>query len=289
LDVGGYFAPALPDLHGRFTGRIAGVIEDTEHGRRCYADLDKLPCPVISVARSPLKEPEDYLVGQSVVFSTEALLRGRGDILHGRPALVIGFGKLGSSIARLLHAKGVHVTVYDTDPVRRTQALSQGFAVAGERESALTGAGVVLCATGAVSLRGEDFPHLCNGAYVATVTSSDDELDLPGLPDIYTRTMVGAHLTRYQTTGRPGHRPDRAARLGRLGPRTAGARAGPLGAGPGVRRLGRRPASSRSWPGSPSCNPGSTSGTPTLTRSTATSPQPTTSAASWTLAPARSA
>jgi adenosylhomocysteinase len=192
LDVGGYFASALADLHGRFTGRIAGVIEDTENGHRRYADLDKLPCPVISVARSPLKEPEDYLVGQSVVFSTEALLRGCGDILLGRPTLVIGFGKLGSSIARLLHAKGVHVTVYDTDPVRRTQALSQGFAVARERERALTGAGVVLCATGAVSLRGEDFAHLSNGAYVATVTSSDDELDLPGLPDIYTCTMVGA-------------------------------------------------------------------------------------------------
>jgi len=72
------------------------------------------------VARSPLKDPEDFLVGQSVVFSTEALMRGRGDILHGRPALVIGFGKLGSSIARLLHAKGVQVTVYDIDPIRRT-------------------------------------------------------------------------------------------------------------------------------------------------------------------------
>jgi adenosylhomocysteinase len=201
LDIGGYFAPALPDLHGRFTGRIAGVIEDTENGHRRYADLDKLPCPVISVARSPLKDPEDHLVGQSVVFSTEALLRGHGDILHGRPALVIGFGKLGSSIARLLHTKGVHVTVYDIDPVRRAQALSQGFAVARDRESALTGAGLVLCATGAVSLRGEDFPHLRNGAYIATVTSSEDELDLAGLPDIYTRTTVGAHLTRYQTTG----------------------------------------------------------------------------------------
>lgn len=66
----------------------------------------------------PLKDPEDFLVGQSVVFSTEALMRGRGDILHGRTALVIGFGKLGSSIARLLHAKGVQVTVFDIDPVR---------------------------------------------------------------------------------------------------------------------------------------------------------------------------
>ncbi len=201
LDVGGYFAPTLTDLHGRFSGRIAGVIEDTENGHRRYEHLDKLPCPVISVARSPLKDPEDFLVGQSVVFSTEAVIRGRGDILHGRPALVIGFGKLGSSIARLLHAKGVQVTVFDIDPVRRTQALSQGFAVARDREGALTGAGLVLCATGAVSLHGEDFPHLRNGAYVATVTSSEDELDLAGLPNVYTRTMVGDHVTRYQTTG----------------------------------------------------------------------------------------
>lgn len=188
LDVGGYFAPTLTDIPGRFSGRLAGVIEDTENGHRRYGELDKLPCPVISVARSPLKAPEDFLVGQSVVFSTEAVMRARGDILHGRPALVIGFGKLGSSIARLLHAKGVQVTVFDIDPVRRTQALSQGFAVAREREAALTGAGLVLCATGAVSLHGEDFPHLRNGAYVATVTSSEDELELDGLPDVYTRT-----------------------------------------------------------------------------------------------------
>lgn len=99
------------------------MVEDTENGHRRYAELDKLPCPVISVSRSPLKEPEDFLVGQSVAFSTEALMRSRGDILHGRTALVIGFGKLGSSIARLLHVKGVQVTVYDIDPVRRTQAL----------------------------------------------------------------------------------------------------------------------------------------------------------------------
>ncbi|SHH28955.1 adenosylhomocysteinase [Streptomyces sp. 3214.6] len=201
LDVGGYFAPTLAEVHSRFTGRIAGVIEDTENGHRRYADLDKLPCPVISVARSPLKDPEDFLVGQSVVFSTEAVMRGRGDILHGRPALVIGFGKLGSSIARLLQAKGVQVTVFDINPVRRTQALSQGFTVARDRETALTGAGLVLCATGAISLRGEDFSHLRNGAYVATVTSSEDELDLAGLPAVYTRTIVGDHVTRYRTTG----------------------------------------------------------------------------------------
>ncbi|MFG2650979.1 adenosylhomocysteinase [Streptomyces sp. NPDC048436] len=201
LDVGGYFAPSLDALCNRFSGRILGVVEDTENGHKRYADRDKLPCPVVSVARSPLKDPEDFLVGQSVVFSAEALMRSRGDILHGRPALVIGFGKLGSSIARLLHAKGVQVTVHDVDPVRQTQALSQGFTVARDRDAALHGAGLVLCATGAVSLRGEDFSSLRNGAYVATVTSSEDELDLAALPRVYQRAPQGDHVTRYSTTG----------------------------------------------------------------------------------------
>lgn len=201
LDVGGYFAPVLDELCDRFSGRMLGVVEDTENGHKRYAERDELPCPVVSVARSPLKDPEDFLVGQSVVFSTEALLRGRGDIMHGRPALVIGFGKLGSSIARLLHAKGVHVTVHDIDPVRRAQALSQGFGVARDRERAIADAGLVLCATGALSLRGEDFPNLRNGAYVATVTSSEDELELGGLPAAYTRSGSVEYITRYTTTG----------------------------------------------------------------------------------------
>src|ERR1700677_526981 len=69
LDVGGYFAPALQAICESFSGTLLGVVEDTENGLRRYAALDKIACPVYSVARSPLKDPEDFLVGQSVVFS----------------------------------------------------------------------------------------------------------------------------------------------------------------------------------------------------------------------------
>jgi adenosylhomocysteinase len=200
-DVGGYFAPALEDACARFSGRILGVVEDTENGVRRYLEHGKLPCPVFSVARSPLKDPEDYLVGQSVVFSAEALLRGRGDILHGRQACVIGFGKIGSSVARTLHAKHVQVTIYDTDAVRMTQALAQGFRTAASSAAAVTGAGVVICATGNLALRADDFAHLPNGAYIASVTSADDELELAGLDELYERSPAGDHITRYATTG----------------------------------------------------------------------------------------
>ncbi|MEV6036058.1 adenosylhomocysteinase [Nonomuraea sp. NPDC052116] len=201
LDVGGYWAPALEHLHTHFSGRIVGVVEDTENGHQRYLELGKLPCPVFSVARSPLKEPEDYLVGQSVVFSTEALVRSRDDILNGRPACVIGYGKLGQSIAAMLHAKHVAVTVFDIDHVRRVQALSQGYRTASTLSEALSSAGIVVCATGNLALKEDDFSHVVNGAYIASVTSSEDELELAALSHLYARSLVEPHVTRYSRTG----------------------------------------------------------------------------------------
>lgn len=117
-DIGGYFAPALARVCKVFSGRIAGVVEDTENGLRRYLALGALPCAVYSVARSPLKEPEDRLVGEAIVFSVESLLRRLGEILPGRQACVLGFGKIGAGIAAALYARHVRVIVLDTNPVR---------------------------------------------------------------------------------------------------------------------------------------------------------------------------
>nr|WP_230204912.1 adenosylhomocysteinase [Parafrankia elaeagni] len=196
LDIGGYFAPALTSLCRQFSGRIVGVVEDTENGYRKYLSCGKLPCPVFSVARSPLKQPEDYLVGQSIVFSTESLLREHGDILHGRETCVIGYGKIGRSVANTLRAKSVRTTVYETDPVRAVEAMSHGFAVKWSKAEALGRADVVVCATGNRALEGEDFTYLRPGSYVASVTSSDDELNLASLRGTYRIERLGPHLSR---------------------------------------------------------------------------------------------
>jgi adenosylhomocysteinase len=201
LDVGGYFTPALDHLCERFSGRIVGVVEDTENGHQRYLALDTPPCPVFSVARSPLKQPEDYLVGQSCAFSAEALMRAVGDLPIGRPVAVIGFGKLGRAAAATLQVKGSVVRVFDTDPVRATQALATGYVVAASCAEAIAGAGLVVCATGNHALGFDDFTKLANGAHIATVTSSEDELDLTGLTDFYTAVPVADHVTRYETIG----------------------------------------------------------------------------------------
>src|ERR1039458_5792978 len=82
-----------------------------------------------------------------------------------------------------------------------TQALAQGFRTAVTSAAALRGAGVVVCATSNMALRADDFARLPNGAYVASVTSADDELELAGLDGLYERSPAGDHITRYATTG----------------------------------------------------------------------------------------
>ena len=200
-DIGGYFAPSLSTLVEKFSGRVLGVVEDTENGHQRYASLDQLRCPVISVARSPLKDCEDHLVGRSIVFSADALVRARGDILTSRNACVLGFGKVGRAIAQTLRAHDLRVTVFDKDPVRRVQAHAHGFRTGATTTEAVRDAELVLCATGNLALRQDDFAALRNGAYLASVTSSEDELELTPLQDLYQRVPVGEQLTRYEITG----------------------------------------------------------------------------------------
>lgn len=85
FDIGGYFAPIANDLSSRYNGRILGILEDTENGHQKYlaASARKpLDLPVVSVARSPLKDNEDFLVGQSVLFSADAILRECGKLVQ---------------------------------------------------------------------------------------------------------------------------------------------------------------------------------------------------------------
>lgn len=180
LDVGGYFSESFERFHGLLDGRLVGVVEDTENGqqkyeaalRRCRA----FPCPVMSVARRPLKEPEDHLVGQAIVYSTERILRENNALLTNKRVLVIGYGKIGKSIASSLAVRNISVWVYDRDPIRRAQALSHGF-LTPERDEAIAGADLIFGATGNKSLSESDFMRLKKYCFVASVTSADDEFD----------------------------------------------------------------------------------------------------------------
>lgn len=161
---------------------MIGLVEDTENGHQKYEHFlanqpqHVFPCAVVSVARSDLKKPEDYLVGQAIVFSAEAQLREQGTILTGKYAAVFGYGKIGCSIAQNLQCKSVHVEVVEIDPIRQVLARAHGFHT-GTPESILPKADLLFCATGNHSLTPENMHHIKSNAFVFSATPGDDEIE----------------------------------------------------------------------------------------------------------------
>ncbi len=170
IDTGGYFCPLLHTLRRRLGRRFLGVVEDTENGHQRYEALvlsakgERIPCPIASVARSPLKAPEDHLVGQAIAFSADALLRECGQIMAGKLACVIGYGKIGASLAECLRQRGVLVTVIDVDPARQALALAHGYKCPRLSEH-LEESQLVFSATGCRALRRCDLQRLRRGCY----------------------------------------------------------------------------------------------------------------------------
>lgn len=198
VDIGGYFANSLDGIVSGFEGALLGLLEGTENGIQKYEQHLPRLVPIITVARSPLKLPEDYLVGSSVVFSIEAVLRSNAEILQTRTALVIGYGRVGSSIAEILRGRGINTSVYDCRPAPLAEAAAKGFRAHKQLHKALEDASLVICATGNKALDLKGFALLKNGAVVASVTSSDDEFDMTKLNEAYQRKEGTPHLITYE-------------------------------------------------------------------------------------------
>ncbi|WP_221970154.1 NAD(P)-dependent oxidoreductase [Rhizobium laguerreae] len=198
VDIGGYFAPSINEIAKLFNGKILGVMEGTENGVQKYEASLPLSVPVITVARSPLKLPEDHLVASSVVFSIEAVLRAQAEILQTRTAAVIGYGRVGRSVASILRSRGINTVVYDSDPIKLAEAAARGFQANTRLDQAIGHASLVVCATGNKSLGLRGFGMLQSGCVVASVTSADDEFDLGSLSRGYTRTEIEKDYIRYE-------------------------------------------------------------------------------------------
>lgn len=198
VDIGGYFATSIDEIARTFNGHILGVLEGTENGAKRYENNGPHKTLIVTVARSPLKLPEDYLVASSVVFSVEAVLREEAEILQTRSAAVIGYGRVGSAVAEILRNRGINTVIFDDDPIKLAGAAARGFRACGRLEEALSCSSLVVCATGnkAVGLKG--FAMLKPGCVVASVTSADDEFDLESLSPGYVKEKISDRLTQYR-------------------------------------------------------------------------------------------
>jgi S-adenosylhomocysteine hydrolase/8-oxo-dGTP pyrophosphatase MutT (NUDIX family) len=193
LDIGGYFArivkkKGLP---------IVGVIEDTENGLQAYEKIKReIKYPVVSVARSELKNNEDRLVGDGVAHAVDTILRGQNIVIDYCKCGVIGYGKVGAGIVRNLLKRNVKPYIAEIDPVRLVGAVNN-YCYAVDIEYLVSNSMVIFGATGNMALTIDVLRKVKNGAYIASVTSSDSELDIPALEDEYQSEKVSDQITKY--------------------------------------------------------------------------------------------
>jgi adenosylhomocysteinase len=198
IDVGGYFSAPLQRLDAEAPQYIAGVVEDTTFGHNRYVrDVANLAVPVLSVARSGLKWVEGRFVGRDAVAAMERILRDQGIALAGRRALVIGYGMIGSNVARALRSQDVNVSVYDILDYRNLQAFVDGFEV--NMKSELTRhADIIFAATAAQALNVDEIEGCKDDVILASVGSRDTEFDVAALRDQAVHvTQIGEHLERF--------------------------------------------------------------------------------------------
>lgn len=206
VDIGGYFAESLDEIVALTNDRVIGVMEGTENGVQRYESecerrgLGQYSVPIVTVARSPLKLPEDYHVGSGVVFSVEAVLREQAQILQTRSACVIGYGRVGSSVAEVLRGRGIPTVVHDTSPIAMAEAAARGFRVYRRLDDALGASTLVISATGGHAIDRRALASMRSGTVIATVTSIDDEFVESDL-NMYKPSYVSPSIKRYDSSG----------------------------------------------------------------------------------------
>lgn len=198
LDVGGYFAKPLSQLDQQDAGLFAGVVEDTTYGHNRYLRMyQEIPIPVFSVARSSLKEIEARFVGRDGVAAVESVLRDLGVSISGRHALVIGYGMIGSNVARTLRNHDLIVQVYDREDFKNLRAFIDGFFIHKKRELIRT-ADLIFAATADRALSFTEIEECKSHVILASVGSKDTEYEVDTLKSqAIAATSIGKHIVKY--------------------------------------------------------------------------------------------
>lgn len=159
---------------------MAGATEQTTSGvrpLRTMARLGELRIPVVAANDARTKSLFDnaHGTGQSVVLAVADLL---DEPWAGTDVVVVGFGRVGSGIARHAAALGARVTVTEVDPVAALQAVFAGFSVE-PLADAVTHARVLISSTGiAHTVTLEHLERLPEGAAVAIGGGAFQEISL---------------------------------------------------------------------------------------------------------------
>ncbi len=161
--------------------RLLGGTEETTSGRMRLAGLrSEIAKPVLVINDSPIKQfaENKHSVGQSVV---ESFMRISNRATNGRRVTVFGYGACGKGVALNFRNNHAIVSVVEIDPVKRLEAMFDGFSVP-DRDEALASAQIIITVTGAQRvITSADFALLADDAVLANAGHFPIEIDLADL------------------------------------------------------------------------------------------------------------
>ncbi|MGH3003955.1 MAG: adenosylhomocysteinase [Gaiellaceae bacterium] len=183
---------------------LEGVTEETTTGvgrLRAMAAAGRLTFPAIAANDARCKHMFDNLYGTGQSALT-AILRLTNLCAAGKRFCIVGYGWVGSGLARRAEGYGGRVTVVELDPVQALRAHMDGYRVAALAD-ALADADFVIAATGRVEAIGTDaLQYLKDGVVLANAGHHNREIDVAALAAAGEAAEVRPGVTRYQLGGK---------------------------------------------------------------------------------------
>jgi adenosylhomocysteinase len=197
---GGYIKVPIPKKFDEILEYCYGAVEQTAQG--VWRDKEiELKIPVVTIASSKLKRVlEAPEVGNAVVRNTQELLSQRGEFIRGRNVALIGYGTIGSEIAKALRNNGAVVTVADIDLINLVGARFGGF-YTDSRMNFISRSNIIIGATGRCSIGKKAILKISeSGKDVVLVNASSKrvEIDVDILEDLKETKIATKIGTDYQ-------------------------------------------------------------------------------------------
>lgn len=203
VDDGGYILPRLRKSFPSFLSLFKGVVEQTASGIWALEPFaDDIPIPVFSVAESELKQAiEAHGVAQAGVTNVRRLLPQ--EKFDGRPAVVVGFGRVGQATSEVLRRNNVDVHVVEIGKGAQATARERGFRVSDDLLSTVAAVApryLFSCARPGAVHEQALLAIPCDCALIS-MTSRDVAIDKVALKTHFDATPLGTLGTRYARDG----------------------------------------------------------------------------------------
>jgi len=183
IDDGGDLIVRLHEKYPDIAKKIIGGCEETTTGvirEKALEKEGKLVFPIIAVNDALTKRLMDnrYGTGQSTI---QGLLNAASVLIAGKNFVVVGYGYVGSGIAKRAKGMGARVIIVEVDPIRALEAALEGYEVMSMSKAAEIG-DIFVTATGDINvIRGEHIERMRDGAILANSGHFNVEINIKDL------------------------------------------------------------------------------------------------------------